>query len=1186
MLYSCGGVLVVDLPADICFADAACPTNTSCIAATCLGPCTTTVPDGVCDQNFACTGGKCLPVSCSINAPEGFCDAGYDCTAGECLPLPDCSTDEPTGYCSPGNICAEGECVDQAACTTANRTGFCPRGLYCLDGTCAPTPDCSVEFPTGRCPEGERCIVDGCVPVPCNVDALDGFCQGDNFCSTSGACQPYPCSTDYPAGTCGDTQECVKGVCEDICATARCGLDQICCASEYECIDIACIPKCATTESRCATTCCDPGWTCENDACQLTQSGCVDDSACMNDSYCDCASGPPCAPLGVCTPFTTENPTNDRCTNLVVVGVFAPDQQCSWTGPTDNVEHCPASSCDGKKTCVAGTVAGENLCIGCELDSDCDSGEVCDDSICRRGCPTGDECETYETCVPAAADGRGACYECSAPYADTDCYGGLTCASGFCIDPYVNHTRVLSTPTVIDFNFDNDPTTSHPSIIMVATDNAGGGGADCRESGIIRVLDGKTCKTQFVVNRRTDDVWSNALGATGRVGLFPDVRACNPVALGDLNGGRPEIVAHAATFGADNGGLLSFTYDPSARGTLGAFKILWHSTTTTGEWDLSCANQGQWWAAPSLYDLDGDGKFEALMAGHTYDAAGKHLDAAFNNCRPYNQGIMPVVADIDGNGKANFVTGGGIYEWDALAQQWGANSQTQSTVVGQVALADFGTYVPGTPDTNDRTTLDGIAEFARVRHSGNQPGFVSLHDVSGRVLPFEDGSDFIVSINQGVGGPPTIGDFDGDCRVEVAVASQSVYAVYDIDCDGTPKDPVMCNGNSVAPCATADATGNTGLRKGVLWEVGSQDNSSNVTGSSVFDFEGDGRAEAIYADECFTRVYDGVTGYVIYSQYRSSCTWYENPVVADVDGDFNAELVVPSNTNCNIPCSGSTENASASDTRQVDREFAGLSCFSDADCAGGAGACACIEGVDPVDGTCLPSKNKNDVIRGLCTCTTDVDCGGSSFICADRKSGTAFLDGRTPNQVCRAEYVERFNGLLVYRDVLDRWVDTARIWNQHAYSITHVNEDGSAANATNRNWVETGLNNFRQNVLGDVNPEYAPDFTAGNGQRLCFPDEGGLLGRANVQVCNRGTARVAAVPVAFYDGDPEAGGVLRCLSNTQIALEPAQCTDVRCRWDDCNPAATMYVRADDDGTGGLGERECIEGNNTAVLDGR
>ena len=58
------------------------------------------------------------------------------------------------------------------------------------------------------------------------------------------------------------------------------------------------------------------------------------------------------------------------------------------------------------------------------------------------------------------------------------------------------------------------------------------------------------------------------------------------------------------------------------------------------------------------------------------------------------------------------------------------------------------------------------------------------------------------------------------------------------------------------------------------------------------------RPRFVYADECFVRVYNGTDGDVLFSQYRSSCTWFENPVVADVDGNFRADLVVPSNLAC------------------------------------------------------------------------------------------------------------------------------------------------------------------------------------------------------------------------------------------------------------------------------------------------
>ena len=78
----------------------------------------------------------------------------------------------------------------------------------------------------------------------------------------------------------------------------------------------------------------------------------------------------------------------------------------------------------------------------------------------------------------------------------------------------------------------------------------------------------------------------------------------------------------------------------------------------------------------------------------------------------------------------------------------------------------------------------------------------------------------------------------------------------------------------------------------IAWARSTQDISSNITGSSAFDFEADGVTEVVYGDECFTRVYNGLTGDVLFSQYRSSCTWYENPLIADVD-DFDAARFCP-----------------------------------------------------------------------------------------------------------------------------------------------------------------------------------------------------------------------------------------------------------------------------------------------------
>ena len=49
------------------------------------------------------------------------------------------------------------------------------------------------------------------------------------------------------------------------------------------------------------------------------------------------------------------------------------------------------------------------------------------------------------------------------------------------------------------------------------------------------------------------------------------------------------------------------------------------------------------------------------------------------------------------------------------------------------------------------------------------------------------------------------------------------------------------------------------------WKRDTEDDSSRVTSSSVFDFNGDGAAEVVYNDECYFRVYDGHDGEVLFT---------------------------------------------------------------------------------------------------------------------------------------------------------------------------------------------------------------------------------------------------------------------------------------------------------------------------------
>jgi hypothetical protein len=114
-----------------------------------------------------------------------------------------------------------------------------------------------------------------------------------------------------------------------------------------------------------------------------------------------------------------------------------------------------------------------------------------------------------------------------------------------------------------------------------------------------------------------------------------------------------------------------------------------------------------------------------------------------------------------------------------------------------------------------------------------------------------------------------------------------MYAVYDPDCvPAAMRRP----GRAAGDCAP-------GTTNFLRWSSATQDLSSSVTGSSVFDFQGDGVAEVVYNDECWLHVYDGSTGAEVLMMPRpnSSRTALEYPIVADVDRDGNSEIIVPAN---------------------------------------------------------------------------------------------------------------------------------------------------------------------------------------------------------------------------------------------------------------------------------------------------
>ncbi len=115
--------------------------------------------------------------------------------------------------------------------------------------------------------------------------------------------------------------------------------------------------------------------------------------------------------------------------------------------------------------------------------------------------------------------------------------------------------------------------------------------------------------------------------------------------------------------------------------------------------------------------------------------------------------------------------------------------------------------------------------------------------------------------HSGRGRPGTVHDFDGDKVSEVATSASNSYVMFEGDLTVNWLAPVQ------------DASG---------WAAG-----------TAFDFDGNGVAEAMYADETNLYVFDG-DGQPLLNVPRSARTLAEYPVVADVDNDGSAEIVVVS----------------------------------------------------------------------------------------------------------------------------------------------------------------------------------------------------------------------------------------------------------------------------------------------------
>lgn len=349
--------------------------------------------------------------------------------------------------------------------------------------------------------------------------------------------------------------------------------------------------------------------------------------------------------------------------------------------------------------------------------------------------------------------------------------------------------------------------------------------------------------------------------------------------VGDLDGdGMPEIVVNITDFLGFSGTLTVLAGDGSGK--------IWDDPTSGLAYG----------SPPAIGDVDGDGAPDivvvrehesALFADGDYTAAMYDRDGNIVWESDHYIGMdfdwatAPVIADMDHDGHNEVILGRVILNADGTERGVGDHGR------GSYGIT-FGISESSVPAVTD-LDLDGQDEIITGAAFYDADGNTTWHDSS-----LNDGYVGIVNLDSDpegefvavTGNTVRAQDTDGSViwgPIEMKTANiLSVPTIGDIDLDGEP-EIIVAGGNELT-ALNADGS--------VLWSATARD-ESGATGASIFDFEGDGEPEVVYIDEVQMMAFAGADGALkFYSADHASNTMMDYPVIADVDADDQAEIVV------------------------------------------------------------------------------------------------------------------------------------------------------------------------------------------------------------------------------------------------------------------------------------------------------
>lgn len=530
-----------------------------------------------------------------------------------------------------------------------------------------------------------------------------------------------------------------------------------------------------------------------------------------------------------------------------------------------NADDCNGGVCIGGECCASEQACGQTCC---------GSSQVCFFDACitpGAPCHTASDCEPDEYCETALGDegegggggeGEGGQGECTQPIPlEGKCLPlPPQCDENGeppgCVPSCEYHPPVGPLDAILEYQW-GPVATAFPEYTDVWSTPAVGRVYDANCDGAVDILDPPNLI--FVAGRAVHA--TTGLGTCCHCTTNP-VSACKAGVLRMLDGRTGEEIWSLDKASPDSVGFMGLSTaigDIDLDGKMdivavtgeGLVVLIDATGNVTRTSDFPVPGNGDttfgWGGGLAIADMDHDGFPEIAYGATVFTTTGGAITRAWTGPNAIGGGTvyeaLSTFVDLDdaADGNLELLAGRSAYKADGTAL-WNRTDLTD----GFSGVGDF--------------DLDGTPE---VVHVANGSLWI-LDALSGSTVMGP-----LALPGTGFGGPPTVADFDGDGAPEIGVAKATFYSVLKPNFDT----------NTIA----------------VLWQTANHDLSSSVTGSSVFDFEGDGRAEVIYADECFLWVFDGQTGAVRFATSHTSFTATESSLVADVDGDGRSELFMVSN---------------------------------------------------------------------------------------------------------------------------------------------------------------------------------------------------------------------------------------------------------------------------------------------------